>query len=694
MSQEVSIGVVGLVRRCAHPAGFPRWVCAIVYGVVLSAAVLPNPSVSADPRGARRSGGASFERYVPGSTEWYITASKPGEVEKGLRRAHAGRLWTALTGTSEGGDEPLDLRAALARFLGPKTSIDVDDLMNSEVGIAAHSWSGMSRGVLLVRVTDADAVQVWFPQLQHRRRNVARPARIFRTRDRLIVGVRDDILVMGHHWKGDPLLIRTLELLRGRKGETLEAAASYQQLKAHLPPRSLVQAFVTAPYANPENAPSDPRFWPAIGRAVIGLYEHDGRLELAVRGSLRAPAPAQGRLPTSTVERLLSLPRTTLLAGATTFDLNYLFETAKKSSPTGLLSRFLTLLSGLQGAGSVRADPLPVLGPSFLVAWGQDLSGDGGTPQLAVLVQCSQAFQLRNEVTRIAGRIIKRISSIDADAAGAALKIEHTRHLGVRVTSIPLKDFVSRSRLPMARLFASLEPSWAASGDWLILALGREHLERLLDARFGLVPTLETLDDARGLRRPHLSQTGVMLFQGGLAADVIRRWLDDDRAGNASLLSAVWWERLVGSDFEHRLGLAIREEARRGAVVVERVTARGPADGRLQPGDRIIGIDGRLLALSSPASDLRERWASLMARSTPTLRVLRNEEALDVVLPTRASDDKLALLRLEPAAALDELVSLIHVVQSATFAVYASEEQRYSARLTLRMTPDEKRDGS
>lgn len=656
--------------------------------MVFSVAVLPNPPAIADAGGARSRGGDSFERYVPASTEWYITTSNSGELEKGLQRAGAGRLWAALTGASEGGDETLDLRAALARFLGSNTSIDLDDLMNTEVGIAAHSWSGMSHGVLLVRATDAEAARVWFPQLQHRRRDVAKPTRIFRTQDRLIVGVREDILVMGHHWKGDPLLIRTLELLRGRKGEALEAAASYQQLKAHLPPRSLAQAYVTSPYANPENAASDSGIWPAIGRAVIGLYEQEGRMELAIRGSLRAPTLTQGRLPTSTVERLLSLPRTTLLAGATTFDLDDLFERARQSPPTDLLSRFLILLSGLHGASSVGAAPLPALGPSFLVVWGQDLSGDGGTPQLAAMVECSQAFTLRNEVTRFAGRFIKMISSLDADDAGAALKIEHTRHLGVRVTSLPLKDFVSRSRLPMARLFSSLEPSWAVSGDWLILALGREHLERVLDARFGLVPTLETLHDARGLRRPHLSQTGVMLFQGALAADLIRRWLGEARAGNPSLLSAVWWERLVGSDFEHRLGLTIREDARQGAVVVESVTAGTPADGRLQPGDRIIGIDGYLLAISSPASDLRERWANLMARSTPTLRVLRNDEALDVMLPTRAADDKLALLRLNPAAALDELVSLIHVIQSATFAAYASEEQRYSARLTLRMTPD------
>ena len=157
-----------------------------------------------------------------------------------------------------------------------------------------------------------------------------------------------------------------------------------------------------------------------------------------------------------------------------------------------------------------------------------------------------------------------------------------------------------------------------------------------------------------------------------------------------------------------------------GTVEVARVYADTPAAGRLQVGDRIIGIDGSLLDLSRPGADFRRRLDKSTADPGPTLRVQRGTTTLDVLLPLAPSRDRkeaaspnrdrreaatpnLSLRQrysfrdegeaqgpypaIHPADAVRELASLGRTLQFAIFAVQASEEDLYSARLTLRFPP-------
>ncbi|MGH9043244.1 MAG: S1C family serine protease [Acidimicrobiales bacterium] len=80
------------------------------------------------------------------------------------------------------------------------------------------------------------------------------------------------------------------------------------------------------------------------------------------------------------------------------------------------------------------------------------------------------------------------------------------------------------------------------------------------------------------------------------------------------------WLGILGSD--------VAGNETRGARVTE-VDPTGPAEGRLLPGDLIVGIDGRPVR---SMADLRSRLYMLGSRAAVNLEVLRNSASLDVRL--------------------------------------------------------------
>jgi hypothetical protein len=239
---------------------------------------------------------------------------------------------------------------------------------------------------------------------------------------------------------------------------------------------------------------------------------------------------------------------------------------------------------------------------------------------------------------------------------------------------------------------ASVTPSFAAVGDWLVITLSTAHLKEIVDAAHDVIPTLRVVP---GLQMPagmnataRPSADAVFaVAQPGLAAQVLSGWLADLDAGRPSPLDQHWWRSSDLSESPLQIGIGMDRKSEPGRVMVARVHRGLPADGRLQVGDRIIGVDDRLLSLSTPNEDLRAcvqglgdpgKRAVPEPRTAIRLRVLRHDEMLDVTLPLdapRGADG------LEP---LRRLTTLLRDVGTATYSVSLSGEHQMSARLTLR----------
>ena len=136
-----------------------------------------------------------------------------GEVDGALRRAHARQLLPLITGGSPESGRSLDLRRAVTRFLGPESSIKIEELLKAEVGIVADSWAELGGAVWFVRAPDRKVLEGWFPRSRRTGGDSQRAVWSFRTRDGLRVMVRGDIVAMAR--RRVPLDVDQTSVLRG-----------------------------------------------------------------------------------------------------------------------------------------------------------------------------------------------------------------------------------------------------------------------------------------------------------------------------------------------------------------------------------------------------------------------------------------------------------------------------------------------
>lgn len=659
--------------------------CGLAALLVVLGATIQAPG---QPRIADKSGLVPFARYVPESAEVFITIRQLEEADRALDRAHAWQLLPLLAGKSIREDgRSFDLKNAVPTFLGLPASIGREELVQSDIAVVAHSWSQFGGAVWLVHMLNEAALDRWFPPSQRTRKGTNRGVPFFRTQDGLTVCWHGRTVAMSRAWGPDSLLYETISLMAGEGGDALERSTAYRELMAYLPVGYPALAYLARDQAVSADADQPSPWWPVLDRAVVGLYEGEGRINVAVRASLAVPHH-KPKLARTAINRLLRLPQTTLFALATTIDFDQAYAAAAAGPQPGVLGRYLTFLTAVAEAPDAPPGDRPHLGPHAILVWGQDLREGGSTPQVAIMIECRDGRAVRDHTRHIADKMIELVRALDPAKTGNGPTIREGKHLSVPILHIPLKAYAEQSELRLLRLLANTEPAWTVWNGWLIIALGRDHIERILEAEFGLAPTLATVPDIRALDRRPGEQSALSIIRAGLATSVLDQWLAAHEAGSPSLLDSSWWARGSPSTPPRppRLGIGMKIVQEPGAVLVARVYPDTAAEGRLQPGDRILGIDGHLLSLTSPNADLRKRWADSTVKPGPTLRVQRGDTAIDVVLP-KEEDTRVAHLPINPADAVRELASLGRTLSFASFAVNVTDERHYSARLSLRFSP-------
>jgi hypothetical protein len=637
----------------------------------------------------RRSAEVPMTQFVPASAGVFLHVSYLGEVNEALHRANVWRILSRVAGPGEGPSLPGDIQEVVAEMLGSAT-IRSPELINAEIGLAAVSLDRFAEAVLFVRVPDDSVVDRWFPERRRTASATIGDTRSFRMDDGLVVSVRDGIVAVGRRFDGDRVLPDATYLMRGRSVARLDETAAYARARSFLPTSPLATLYVSQGTGGKESTSS------AGGSAgephvLVALYEADGGLDIAVRGTLRGPG-SQGRISVETVERFLKLPRSTLFAIARTVDVaTWLGDAPAEGTEPNLLKRYVRSLIGLVDGNGTVVRSLPLLGPDIIFAWDQNLDARGVAPQLAMLMQSSDGSQMMTVLSGIVQRLIELIGRVDAGEAVGTLRILEHRHLGIPYACLPLRRYSETSRLPFGRLLGSVEPCWAADSEWVMITLGRDHLVRILDAQRGMAPSLSSVREMGVMRRRRADLNAVAMMHGELAAEVLDDWLNHAAHGaGASLLSPGWWDELSdpGGGSRRSVGIGMRAQQEPGVVVVARVHPDSAADGVVEVDDRILGIDGAVLALDGPNADLRRRLYESRAFPGPTLRVQRDDSLVDVVLPVRESAGTLPRLGVSPVEAVQELASLIRSIPFASFAVTSLDDSHFAARVTVRFASE------
>ena len=632
----------------------------------------------------------NMARFVPADVPIFVSTRNLDQLENALARTRAWKLLPLIAPTSSRTGNPLALRRAVTSLLRARKPSIMRGVMRSELSLAATSWTKLSSAVWLLRVEDPRSRREWFPLNQRVGYTKIGDAEYFKTKDGTSVCMREGIVALAREAGPGSIFSRTLGLMAGRSGRALSQLPSYRTHSSYLPPNHLAVAFLTPDQDSASTPPINPSRWPNAKHVVIGLFEGEGRLDIAVRVELSEKRPRE-KLSDQAMQRFRSLPSTTLFATVTKVDLQRALTVAGSAGTGNTLGRYLRLLASMPDAEKAAPPNWPTLGPHAIVAWDQDFRVGTTTPQAAIMLECPDSQGALQHLQHLAGQLIQLIQAIEPASIENGLRTVRRRHLGSTITSIPLRTYASESGLPFMKVLAHIEPAWTVSSGWLIVALSPQHVERILGAHIGLLPTLDVVPDVQGLPRGSANRSMLSITQADLAAQHMKEWLAAATKGTPSLLDPALWSRPADQNRQSppRLGIGMASAQEPGVVVVARVYPETAADGRLKINDRILGIDGKLLSLVHPNADLRQAWLTTDTRPGPVARVSRDGTIIDIQLPKERPSNVsvMSTLRKSPADALRELASIAENIQFASLAVLAGEDDHFSARLSLRFSP-------
>ena len=637
-------------------------------------------AASQAPVPARPPEPASLAHWVPATASFYVHVPRLAALHDALNRAGAAELLSMEEAEGAQLPVPFDLQASLLSLFPEADAALRAELAEAEVGLAARSFTGLGDGVWLLRLPEPDALERWFPPERRvsNHRSQTADFELFRTRDRLLVCVRDDVVALAAR---GTLLREAMRLMAGNDEPVLAAQERYRELQARLRPGYLASVYVAAA-DSAGGANANLGFWgPAWDGAVIAVHEAAGRLELAVHGHRTSDQPAASLSPL-TISRLNHLPRTTLVAVA-----GKLAQPGRDAGTPGppsstsvLLSRMLGSLTdaGPDAAGEGRTSP----GPDAIFVWAPDLRLEHNAPVLAVLIRTPRAEALREQLARVARQLLVLAVRADEQVDLSSLQVEHTRHYGTSIAYLQTAGLANATAHPALPLLAQLEPAFAASDGWLIASTSLAHLRRLLEAEKGLLPRLGDQGEVRPVQARDSELSLAALGQPRLAGDVLRDWLQAARKGELTVLDEALWSQPMAwaRARQERLGIGMRTTQEPGVVVVARVYAGTPAEDKLRAGDRILAVNGRVLDLNEPNDCLRRRLWDSEIRPGPTLRVLREDQLIDVQLPGPLRADGPAWV---PAEVARSLAGAANTVALFSLAVDQADARYVTARLSL-----------
>lgn len=608
----------------------------------------------------------SFRRVLPDAVTTVVTIEDVDEADALVRES---RLWRVLRWTGAVPSEMASVRS-IKGWIARELALERDDVRLLDGTAAAVARSGADLGVVLVRFPRDDVTARLFAGKGRLERALRGGVRVLRLESGRRAAVFGRLVVMGTDEASTPLVNRVASLVANRGQGGL--AARVEPLFSSVPDDGLVQLYID----KRSQADTSLGVWRQLipaEQAGLTVRRRGDAIDVLLQGK-RAAAVGQPSVPDPTaLEDMMVLPRTTALA------LSVSDVPTAAGGFGGDLLRSLAPLIGVFGGGSGDG------GRRFVVVWDQPMGRAGSVPAMAVMVRGvdddAWSSQVDGALHAIAPAVVGAVLSPEATEPAEA-RFEVSTHLSAAITT--------------ARVEVGDGPgeavgfSWTIWRGWLIAATTREHIERIVEARLGLVPRVASIANARAALSFGSNPSGLAFMQPSVISDVFSAWAVELKSGRSTLLSRML-EHGSGSGAEaggDRLGIGMQVSPEPGAVVVARVYPGGAADGRLEEGDRILALNGELLQLEGANAHLRRLWRDRPEGGLSTFRVLRSGTLVDVAFPPPAS--RIDGAPLDPANALLALAALGRGIPMATLVTKETGDEVIAARLSIqvRRSPD------
>lgn len=565
--------------------------------------------------------------------------------------------------------------------LGIKSDQAVRELLARKFAIAAPSWEQLGEGVIVVTgAGDEPLISGVFAPHGGESVTKAGEVRTYKTTTGLTVAKKDNLFIAAQSDGKGSMFEQAVRLMRRRRGPSLSTDSTFRRHVATLPPNRNGLMYLHTAVGRGEASPLP--F--GLSHLTAGLYIDAHHVDLIFRATRAVPAKSS---PPFDIERLKRLPQTTVAAWCTQLDIGEAFRTILHRLGTDRAQRLLDALNEVIDTEEIRSQLAGKLGPGAIVTWDQHLGSGPSVPQIAVLLESTEAGACAETLAQALQAVVSWIDVKNRDRQDRGLRFRRSEYLVTTIYELSIPVDTETFGLDSG-VVPPLTPAFAPLEDGLVIALSADQIRNIIDARYNLAPQFGEVEDAE-LFEDHAEQAVMLIVaQPALAARVVDEWLTppDGPVG-------LWLSHFRGADLGDptpggrriRLGIGTRPGSQPGTVYVGRVYPDGPAAGLLQSGDRILGLDGRLLSLSNATADLRHHLAQPTPNGHWTFRVQRGERFVDVIV-SAAPTGEASPFGTDPATAVRRLQSLFRSVELAVASVTQPDPTTVAARLTFRFS--------
>ncbi len=594
-------------------------------------------------------------------------------------------------------------RKLFAGALGLEGEQAADLLLDDRLAVAVDSWQELSNAVLIARPTRLEALETHLAARRIAGSGRAGVRRYALARDHELAS-DGRVVIVGLNGRPDGLYARTLALLEAERGVSLADLAEFRERMSEVPAGAHVVLYLGS---NRRRAPQSDSVlsWLPIAAAlprsaaISAVLTHQG-IEVEATGRLaEASTPPVSRDPP--IETLLFLPASTMAAWTQPIDYVAQYRQLRAANPQGVVRFFMDLLQWQMPTGGLEqhllshlvGDTVVIVGAVSVCPPGRDpIQGLLQVPSLALTVETDDPDSVDGALEQLGRNLLRLVNLQYPPEEQIELTYEVVGDQGASIRSVSLGSLLPPGAA--RELFGSVEFSWAVADRWVVLATHRETVRQILLARRGetaLMPADAVQQAMTRTQHPRRLPDMVLVAQPGIAGTIIHSWLDYIGRYHPEMIEPGWWQQLRRRYWASQVQLGIMPVmgVASGEVQVAQTLPNWPAHGRLEPGDRIVAVDGRPLADDQAMQSLRDRLAQRRRDDRVILTVVRGGDRHEVEIPM-GTGGGFPTDSMQPLTLLQQLADLADSFAFASYVVWQPSRDLVKTRLELRLaTPAE-----
>jgi hypothetical protein len=585
-------------------------------------------------------------------------------------------------------------------------------LLQGKLAIAADSWNGLDDAILLAEPTNVATME---KELKSFRVNVpGKPLNLALPEVKPLVkpsihyyswGQDHQLccdgrfVVAGRASSPSGLYTRTIGLWRSENGIALSDLADFTERTAALSPDRQLLLFVTAGRrTNTENRTilADglwPGIWPELKSFAVGItLTSDG--VVIDTGGRTDPMGFVRQACTTSADYFSKLPDATIAAWVERINYVEEYRRITRGLAGGVLRFYLDVLQTGLAPGNIEQQLLAPLTGDTIFAIGQTEYAPNVRVRQDPLLLPAVALGIKTANSAGAAQVLRQVTEnllrlLNVQArTGSALQLSERKLDSVDevIHTIPIGQFFGTRTA--CEFLKTMTLSWTVADDWIVVATGEGMIEKMVRARRGLEPTLSPATLAENFRRGNDQAKLMMIVQPRAAGEMIDSWIGYLSHYHPQMLLADWWS---GQRQKQRVSAAqlgiLPSSIQNGAIEVAQTVPNGPADHRLQPGDRIVAVEGRRLEPRDPQRSLRLFLNGRRDPNRVVVTIIREENCEEDIELSLAPPAPRVTVGTSPVELLREAADLLRIFSTANYAMWEPTPGLFNARLDLHFAP-------